>query len=130
GGRDRLGDIVATFGVGMRNSGGASGEDVSAGLAWTPRRGIRLNGEWGASTDSVPDIQRSEPEYYGPPIVVFDFRSGEAVEVLPIRGGNPDLTPPESERWSVSASWGPFTSWGLSGNLGYVRNAHTNGIGS
>lgn len=126
----RLGDIVATFGVGMRDSGGASGEDVSAGLAWTPRRGIRLSGEWGASADSVPDIQRSEPEYYGAPIVVFDFRTGEAVEVLPIRGGNPDLTPPESERWSVSASWGPFTSWGLSGNLGYVRNAHTNGIGS
>lgn len=73
--------------MGMRDSGGATGEDFSAGLAWTPRRGIRLNGEWAAAADSVPDIQRSEPEYYGAPIVFFDFRTGEAVEILPVRGG-------------------------------------------
>jgi len=128
--RGRLGDIAATFGAGMRESGGGGGEDVSAGFTWTPRRSVRLNGEWAASTDSVPDIQRSEPQYYGDPIVVFDFRTGEAIEVLPIRGGNPDLTPPESERWRISASVGPFTSWNLSGNLGYTRAELTNGIGS
>ena len=126
----RLGDIAATFGAGMRESGGGSGEDVSAGFTWAPHKGVRLNGEWATSTDSVPDIQRSEPQYYGAPIVVFDFRTGEAVEILPIRGGNPDLTPPESERWTASASLGPFTSWKLSGNLGYTRTEFMNGIGA
>lgn len=127
---DRLGDLSASFGAGMRESGGGSGEDINAGLSWAPHRGVRFNGQWAMSTDSVPDIQRSEPQYYGTPIVVFDFRTGEAVEVLPIRGGNPDLTPPESEMWTASASLGPFTSWALSGNLGYVRSEFTNGIGA
>lgn len=126
---DRLGDLAAIFGAGLRESGGGSGQDVNAGLAWTPRRGVRLNGEWAVSTDSIPDIQRSEPQYYGAPVVVFDFRTGEAVEILPIRGGNSDLTPPESERWTAAASLGPFTSWRLSGNLGYQRAEFTNGVG-
>lgn len=127
---DRLGDLSASFGAGMRESGGGSGEDINAGLSWAPHRGVRFNGQWAMSTDSVPDIQRSEPQYYGTPIVVFDFRTGEAVEVLPIRGGNPDLTPPESKMWTASASLGPFTSWALSGNLGYIRSEFTNGIGA
>lgn len=126
----RLGDLAATFGAGLRQNGGGGGEDVSAGFSWAPHKSVRLNGEWAASTDSVPDIQRSEPQYYGPPVVVFDFRTGEAVEVLSIRGGNPDLTSPETERWSATASLGPFTSWGLAGNLGYQRRESTNGISS
>ncbi|QYC09315.1 TonB-dependent receptor [Brevundimonas nasdae] len=128
--RRLLGDLAATFGAGVRQSGGGGGEELRAGLSWAPHRGIRLNGEWVGSTESVPDIVRTEPEYYGAPIVVFDFRNGEAVEILPLRGGNPDLSPPRSDRFSLITALGPFTSWAISANVAYQRAKASDGIGA
>ncbi len=125
-----IGDLAATLGAGVRQGGGGGGEELRAGLSWSPRRGIRLNGEWTGSTESVPDIVRTEPEYYGAPIVVFDFRNGEAVEILPLRGGNPDLVPPQSERFSLTTALGPFTSWAVLANLSYQRAKASDGIGA
>lgn len=125
-----IGDLQATLGGGLRESSAGDGDELNGGLAWTPREKFRLNAIWSVSSDSVSDLQRIEPLYYGTPRVVFDFRAGEAVEIVPILGGNPDLRPPRSERLALTAAVGPFTSWGLSGNLGYQRAESTDGIGS
>lgn len=124
-----LGDVLASLGGGARQARGGGGGDVNAALLWTPRAGVRLNAAWVSSKEGVPDQQQSEPEYFGSPLVVFDFRTAEAVEILPIRGGNPDLRSPRSERLSLTAYLGPFTAWGLSGNLSYQRTQSTDGIG-
>lgn len=125
-----IGDLAATVGAGARQSGSGGGEEVRGGLSWGPRRGVRLSSEWASSTENVPDIVKMEPEYYGSPVVVFDFRNGEAVDVLPLRGGNPNLRSPQSERFSLMTSLGPFTSWTVSGNLTYQRVEASNGIGA
>lgn len=125
-----LGDLDASFSAGVRSGDGGEGESLDAGLSWTPRMGIRLTADWAQSSDSVSDLQRFEPRYYGAPLVIFDFQTGEAVEILPIRGGNPDLRPPRSERIGVAASFGPFRPWGLSGSLGYQRSEFSDGIGA
>lgn len=125
-----VGDLQATLGGSVREASGGGGDEVNGALAWTPRKGVRLNGVWSTSSDSVSDIQRFEPVYYGTPRVVFDFRLGEAVEIAPILGGNPDLLPPRTERLALTASLGPFSSWSLSGNFGYQRAESTDGIGS
>ena len=125
-----IGDLAATLGAGVRQSGRGGGEEVRGGLSWRPRRGVRLSGEWASSTENVADIVKTEPEYYGAPLVVFDFRNGEAVEILPLRGGNPNLRSPQSERFSLTTSLGPFTSWTVSGNLTYQRVEASNGIGA
>ncbi|MFS0741122.1 TonB-dependent receptor [Brevundimonas sp. 3P9-tot-E] len=125
-----IGDLQATFGASVRETSGGGGDELNGALAWTPRKGVRLNGVWSTSSDSISDIQRFEPIYYGAPRVVFDFRTGEAVEIAPILGGNPDLLPPRSRRLALTASLGPFSSWILSGNFGYHRAESTDGIGS
>lgn len=125
-----IGGLQATLGGSIRETSGGGGEDMSGGLVWAPRKGLRLNGVWSTSSASVSDIQRFEPLYFGAPRVVFDFRAGEAVEITPVLGGNPDLRPPRSERLALTASLGPFSSWGLSGNLGYQRSEASDGIGS
>ncbi|MFK0298402.1 TonB-dependent receptor [Brevundimonas sp. NPDC090276] len=125
-----LGDVLATLGGSVRQSSAGGGDEVNAAFAWTPNKGVRLNGVWSASSDSVPDLQRFEPVYFDTPMVVFDFRTGEAVEIAPIRGGNPDLRPPHTESLSLTASIGPFSRWSLAGNLGYLRTESTDGIGA
>lgn len=124
-----VGDLQIVMGGGVRLNTGGGGEEVSGGLDWAPRKGLRLSSAWTASTDSVSDLLRSEPSYHGAPRVAFDFRAGEAVEIVPILGGNPDLKPPRSERFSLNAALGPFTSWGMAGNFGYQKTEATNGIG-
>jgi len=47
-----------------------------------------------------------------------------------LRGGNPNLRPPQSERFSLTTSLGPFTSWTVSGNLTYQRVEASNGLGA
>lgn len=129
-GLGKLGDLLATLGGSVRQSSGGDGDEVNAALNWAPKRGIRLNGVWSASSASVPDMQRFEPVYFDTPVVVFDFQTGEAVEITPLRGGNPDLRPPRTESLSVTASLGPFTPWSLAANLGYQRTESTDGIGA
>lgn len=125
-----FGDVQTTLGGGYREGSTGGGEDMNGEIAWTPRNGVRLNGVVSISSDSVSYLQRLEPIYYGAPQVVFDFRNGEAVEILPILGGNPDLVSPSTQRISLTASVGPFNSWRVSGNLGYQRVESTDGVGS
>lgn len=125
-----FGDLQATLGASVRETGGGEGGEVNGTLDWTPFRGLRLNTVWSSSLDSVSDIQKSEPLYYDVTRVVFDFRTGEVVEIIPILGGNPDLKAPRSDRLSLTASVGPFTAWGLSGSVGYQRAKSSDGIGS
>ncbi|MBL7396170.1 TonB-dependent receptor, partial [Escherichia coli] len=74
--------------------------------------------------------QRFAPAYYGAPITVFDFVTGESAQVLPILGGTPDLLPPRFDRIALSASAGPFSPWNLTGSVSLQRSNAVNGIGS
>nr|WP_316629453.1 TonB-dependent receptor [uncultured Brevundimonas sp.] len=124
-----LGDLSITLGAGLDRSESGQGEGLNAGLAWAPLSKLRFSTNRSTSTQSLPDQQRFEPEYFGEPIRVFDFRTGESVEVLPILGGNPDLRPPRSDRIAISASAGPFTAWKLQGNVNLQRTEAVDGIG-
>lgn len=125
-----LGDLSLTAGVNLSETDAGRGDGLNAGLAWMPAPKLRFNGNWSAATQSVPDQQRFDPEYYGEPVVVFDFLTGEAVEVLPIMGGNPDLRQPRSDQISLSASAGPFSAWSLQGALNYQRGETSDEIGA
>lgn len=130
GGGRVLGDVALTLGANLRETDTGGGDGLNAAISWVPRRGIRLNGVWSTTTDSVTEQQRFEPAYAGAPVVVFDFRTGEAVEVVPTLGGNPDLRPPRFDQASLTASLGPFTAWGVAGSLGVQRLEAVDGIGA
>jgi len=99
-----LGSMSATFGGTLRQTDAGQGKGLSTGLIWMPTTKLRLIGNWSTSIDSVPDAQRFAPAYYGAPITVFDFATGESAQVLPILGGTPDLLPPRFDRIALSAS--------------------------
>ena len=125
------GDVSLALGgtlTGIYDDAG-QGSGLNANLSWSPLRKLSFNGLLASSTDSPAAQMRFDPVYYGPPRVVFDFLTGESVEVLPLMGGNPDLKPQTSNSFSVSGSAGPFTKWGVQGRLGFQRTQSRNGFG-
>lgn len=124
------GDVSVSLGAGLNESDAGRGEGMSAGLNWAPSQRVRVDAAWSTSIDAVPDQQRFEPRYYGDPVVVFDFATGEAVEVLPLLGGNPDLRSPRSDQFGFSLSLGPFTSWGVQGGVNLQRTVVADGSGA
>lgn len=124
-----LGDMTLTLGGGLNETDTGRSEGWSTALSWSPTSKLNLNGSWSNSTQSLQDQQRFEPEYYGEPITVFDFQMGEAVQVLPLLGGNPDLRPPSNRQLAASISAGPFTSWALQGRVSLLRSQEVDGVG-
>lgn len=85
--------------------------------------------EHSRSTDAPTDEQRFAPVIYGIPTVVFDFRTGQSVEISPLTGGNPDLRTARRDTQMVGVSMGPFPPWRLSGGLNFRRSEATNESG-
>lgn len=111
-----------------RQSGSGGGGGVNGALMWSPHKILRLNGSWARSYDAPSDQQLFDAPFYGTPIVVFDFATGQSVEILPLLGGNPDLKGQTNERFSLGLSVGPVTPWRLSGNFSYRTSDSRDGI--
>ncbi len=125
------GDAALTLGgalTGLKGDAGR-GNSLNVGFSWSPLRTLGLMGQWSRSTDNPTSGMRIAPVYNGPPRIVFDFLTGESVEVSPILGGNPDLKAQTSQTLSIDANVGPFTRWNVQGRLGFNRTSSTDGFG-
>ncbi|PVM84130.1 TonB-dependent receptor [Caulobacter radicis] len=126
-----LGDVVLSLGASRRQaSGTGGGAGMSAGLSWTPLPKLRLNGAWSRAADNPTNAQRFDPVVSGEPTLVFDFRTGQAVRILPILGGNPALVPQEADRVSLGVSAGPLTRWTASAAIAFEAAATRDGVGA
>lgn len=125
------GDAVLTVGGALAGLTGDAGRGntLNVGFSWSPLRTLGFTGQWSRSTDNPTSGMRIAPVYTGPPRTVFDFLTGESVEVSPILGGNPDLEAQTSQTLSIDATVGPFTRWNVQGRLGFNRARSTDGFG-
>lgn len=125
------GDLAVNLGGRLlrQTDAGADG-GLNAGIAWTPWSKLRLSAQWSQTTEAPTREQRFGPLQYGPPRPIYDFRSGQAVEITPLLGGNPDLAPQTTRTTSLSASAGPFGRWGVQGNLELQTVRASNAIGA
>ncbi len=122
------GDLSMSLGANMSSADAGRTKGASMDVIWAPLPKLRINANWATAGQSLSDQQRFDPKYYGEPVWVFDFLAGQAVEVLPILGGDPDLRPPHSIRVGLSMSAGPFTSWGLQGGASYQSSEVSDGV--
>jgi hypothetical protein len=126
-----LGDTVLTLGASVQDAGEAGGgHGLNGALSWSPRPKVSVNGSWSKTSSSPTSAQRFDPVYYGPPRVVFDFRTGQAVEVRPILGGDPALRSQASHQVSVTASAGPFTRLRIAASTTFQAADAIDGIGA
>jgi hypothetical protein len=129
-GLGRIGAVQADIGVGRQQNRHSAGQDTNLSLAWQPKPRFRLNLGLTESLSGAFESLRTLPLNYGAPRTVYDFRRGEAVEVVPLLGGNPDLTAPELKGMNLGLSAGPLGAWQFSSSLNYRRQRSTNGISS
>ncbi|MDG2530929.1 TonB-dependent receptor domain-containing protein [Caulobacter endophyticus] len=113
-----------------RQTGSGGGGGLNGALSWSPSKILRFNGSWARSYDAPSNQQLFDAPFYGTPTVVFDFATGQSVEILPLYGGNPDLKGQTNERFSLGVSAGPVTPWRLTANISYRTSDTRDGISS
>jgi len=123
-----IGDLTLRLSAGLRRADAGRGDNLGANLFWTPIRKLNLSTSWSRAADVPTEEQRFAPVLYGSPTVVFDFRTGQSVEITPLTGGNPDLRAAKRDSVAIGASAGPYTRWALNGGVSYQRGESTDGI--
>lgn len=123
------GDATLTLGGAVVSGDAGNGQGLNAELAWTPLDHIRLQATL-ATDQQPPTIQQLyAPVAYGAPTTIFDLTRGEAVQIIPIRGGNPALRNSGSTVMTTGLSAGPYTTRSLQLGLTYSHATSEDGIG-
>lgn len=124
-----LGDAMLTLGGAVVAGDAGNGQGLNAELAWTPLDHIRFQATL-ATDQQPPTVQQLyAPVAYGEPTTVFDLTRGEAVQIIPIRGGNPALRNSGSTVMTAGLSAGPYTTRSLQLGLIYSHATSEDGIG-
>lgn len=93
-----------------------------AGIAWTPRKGLRIRGTISSSFKapnfyelygSVGSNLVNSPSPLGP--------AGSSVALLFLQGANPHLKPEKSVEWTAGLDFSPVSIPGLSANVTYYH---------
>jgi hypothetical protein len=100
------------------------------GLDWRPITAVGLNAYF-TNQATVPDIiLRGMPTIVVPNARVFDYRSGQAENVVLVSGGNPILLTEKRKSFSMSGYFKPFQKKNFALSLNYSRTVTDNPVGT
>jgi len=125
----RLGGLYLSLAASRVDSDAGHGDSLRTGLSWMLGRRVGLDGSWSRSADTPADPQRFAPINYGDPRLVYDFRTGQSVEIIPMTGGNPDLRASRRDAMEIGARIGPFFPWRLTTTVKLAHGVNANAIG-
>lgn len=98
------------------------------GLTWRPIPALQLIGSY-SQEEGAPTIQQlGNPLIATPNVRVFDFVTGETVEITRIDGGNPGLGADRRQVWKLGGRLNPIPETDLSLQADYVRSRITGPI--
>jgi hypothetical protein len=99
-----------------------------AGITWRPVDAVQLIGSY-SSEESAPSIQQlGNPLLSTPNVRVFDYSTGETVEITRVDGGNPDLSADRRQVWKLGGRISPIKDTDFSLQADYVRSRITGPI--
>jgi hypothetical protein len=125
----RLGELSLGLTASRVDSDAGHGDNLRAGLFWMMGKYVSLDGAWTRGAETPADSQRFAPINYGDPRVVYDFRTGQSVEITPTTGGNPDLRASRRDTMEVGARIGPFFPWRVTTMAKLTRTVGVDAIG-
>jgi len=94
---------------------------LGAGLSWAPAERLNFVASW-TREEGAPSLQQlGDPLIETPNVNIFDFVTGQSVEVTVLTGGNPDLRSDTRNVFKVGGNWQPFEKTDLRVRAEYVR---------
>jgi hypothetical protein len=94
---------------------------LGAGLSWAPAQRVNLTVSW-TREEGAPSLQQlGDPLIETPNVNVFDFTTGQSVEVTTLTGGNPDLRSDTRHVLKIGGNWQPSEKLDLRLRAEYVR---------
>lgn len=118
----RIGDLSANLNVAydeLSDFGGVSA--LGGGLNWSPVQRLSLGIDYSDAGKAPTMQQLNDPTVSTPNTPVFDFNTGNTVEVAYVTGGAPNLKAEDARSLKLSANWQPFSERDLRFNLAYTR---------
>ncbi len=117
-----LGDLSINFNLaGEQLSDFGMLKTVGAGLNWSPIEPLRIIASV-TEDDGAPTIQQlGDPEIATPLVRVFDFRTGQTVEVTRLSGGNPFLAAETRRTFKLGVNLRPWRERNLTVRADYIR---------
>nr|WP_314437873.1 TonB-dependent receptor [uncultured Brevundimonas sp.] len=117
-----IGDLALNLNLAydeLSDFGGVS--TIGGGLNWSPIQRLSLGVDY-SDAGKAPSMQQlNDPTVSTPNTPVFDFRTGETIEVAYVTGGAPNLKAEDARSLKLSANWQPFSERDLRFNLAYTR---------
>ncbi|MCH8615107.1 TonB-dependent receptor [Sphingomonas sp. SM33] len=103
---------------------------LGAGANWSPVDRLNFLVSW-TREEGPPTIQQlGDPIIFTPDTRVFDFTTGETVEVTAISGGNPDLLADKRNVLKFGGNWKPWEKTDLRLRAEYVHQTIDNVVAS
>lgn len=94
---------------------------LGGGVNWTPIEPLSLSFSY-ATEDGAPTIsQLNDPVVFTPNVQVYDYATGQTVNITRIDGGNAALSAENKQTLSFGVNWRPFATQDLSIRSGYTR---------
>jgi iron complex outermembrane receptor protein len=117
-----LGDLSGHFSAAVRSvSDIRTLRGLGYGLNWTPRTGVSITASMKEDRQPPSLLQLASPTIETSGIRVFDFVSGETVELAWLSGGNPALLPDHRRTLQVGVNLRPLRTDKLRLNAEYAR---------
>ena len=94
---------------------------VGAGLTWSPTPKLNLNASW-TREEGAPSLQQlGDPLVETEGVRLFDFETGQTIEVTTLTGGNPDLLADTRNVFKIAGNWQPLEKIDLRLRAEYVH---------
>ncbi|MFN7129771.1 MAG: TonB-dependent receptor plug domain-containing protein, partial [Brevundimonas sp.] len=127
----KIGDLSANMNLAyqeLSDFGGVS--TVGAGLNWSPVERLSLSANY-SNEGKAPTIQQlNDPTISTPNTAVFDYSTGQTVEVTQVTGGDPNLKAEDRRILKLGVNWQPFSATDFRLNLAYTRTEAEDEISS
>jgi outer membrane cobalamin receptor len=105
-----------------------SSDDPKAELRWEPIAGLAFKGTYGTSFKSPSLRQIGAPPVYGASYFPDSQSPFGLTPTLSLQGSNPDLSPEDSESFTVGLDWTPSSISGLTLAMNYFETSFRNRI--